>query len=313
MNLKNKTLEEKEIGFGSKNYNESVRFFNHKGGVNVKRSGLGWLNNTDFYHSLISVSFSKLILMILTFYILINMLFAAIYFMIGVEHFGGLNVENGSDWDGLIGLFFFSAQTITTLGYGHIYPIGNAASIAAAVESLLGLLGFALATGVLYGRFSRPKSHILYSKNILISPYKNSKALMFRVTNKKQYELIESEASVLITMNDPETNKRTFVGLKLEISKINFLVMSWTIVHHINEESPIYGLTKQDLLDRDAEIIILIKAINDTYSQTVYSRNSYKIDELIENAKFKPLKTDATSEGTLKISVTDIHLYDTVS
>jgi inward rectifier potassium channel len=311
--FKNKQKDELELGFGSKNYKRSVRFLNRDGGVNVKRTGLGWLNNTDIYHSLISASLLKLILIIISTYILINMVFAGIYYIIGPVHFGGLDQQGVSEFQKFMGLFFFSAQTITTLGYGHIYPIGNGASIAAAVESLLGLLSFALATGVLYGRFSRPKAHVLYSKNILISPYKESTALMFRITNKKQYELIESEASLTMTITNPEINKREFLNLKLEISRVNFLALSWTIVHHINEESPLFGLNKLDLEERDSEFIILIKAINDTYSQNVNSRNSYKANDLIENAKFKPLSPEATKNGTLRVSVTDIHLYDLVN
>lgn len=304
--------DERELGFGSKNYSKSVRFLDKNGRVNVQRTGLGWYNNTDLYHSLISASLTKLIFIILGTYILINLLFACLYYAIGAQHFGGLDIPGSSSSQEFIGLFFFSAQTITTLGYGHIYPIGNAASIAAAFESLLGLLSFALATGVLYGRFSRPKAHVLYSKNILISPYRESKGLMFRITNKKQYELIESEAVLTMTINNPETNKREFLNLKLEISRVNFLAMSWTIVHHINEESPLFGLNKQDLLERDAEFIILIKAINDTYSQNVNSRISYKANDLVENAKFKPLSPEATKEGKLKVSVTDIHHYDLI-
>lgn len=308
----NKHKEELELGFGSKNYKSSVRFLNNDGSVNVKRTGMGWINNTDIYHSLISASLYKLIFIIISSYILINLIFAGIYYVVGAEHFGGLDVEEGSEFQKFIGLFFFSAQTITTLGYGHIYPIGNAASIAAAVESLLGLLSFALATGVLYGRFSRPKSHVLYSRNMLVSPYKDAKAIMFRVTNKKQYELIEAEVSFSLSMSNPETNKREFYNLKLEINKINFLAMSWTLVHPINENSPLYGLSKQRMEELDAEFIILIKAINDTYSQTVYSRNSYKTEDLVENAKFKPLVPEPTKQGVLKISVTDIHNFDTL-
>lgn len=310
--LKNKQKEEKELGFGSKNYQRSVRFLNKDGGINVKRTGLGWVNNTDIYHSLIRASLFNLILIIISSYIVINLLFASIYYLVGAEHFGGLEVEKGSGFDEFMGLFFFSAQTITTLGYGHIYPIGNAASIAAAVESLMGLLSFALATGVLYGRFSRPKAHVLYSKNILISPYRNIKGLMFRVANKKQYELIESEASLTMTINNPETNKREFVNLKLELDRVNFLALSWTIVHPINEESPLFGLTKSDFEKRDVEFIILLKAVNDTYSQSVNSRNSYKAEELVENAKFRPLTPEVTRKGALKVSVTDIHLHDPI-
>lgn len=308
--LKNKQKDELELGFGSKNYKRPVRFLNSDGGVNVKRTGLGWFNNTDIYHSLISASLFKLIMIIISSYIVINLFFAGVYYLVGPSYFGGLDVEGASEFQKFMGLFFFSAQTITTLGYGHIYPIGNGASIAAAVESLLGLLSFALATGVLYGRFSRPKAHVLYSKNILISPYKNSTALMFRITNKKQYELIETEAGITFTYIHPELNKREFVGLKLEISRVNFMALSWTVVHHITEESPLYGLSKKDFEKMDTEFIILIKAINDTYSQSVNSRNSYKAQDIIENAKFKPLSPDVTKSGTLKVSVTDIHLYD---
>jgi inward rectifier potassium channel len=178
---------------------------------------------------------------------------------------------------------------------------------------MIGLLSFAIVTGILFGRFSRPRAHILYSRNILIAPYKEITGLMFRITNKKQYELIESEASVTMTMNNPQNNKREFFNLDLEISRINFLALSWTIVHPINADSPIYGLSKKDLADRDAEFLILVKAINDTFSQTVYSRYSYKGDDIVEKARFKPLKQEPNLYGKLRISVNDIHHFETLS
>ena len=309
--VENNKGDERELGFGSKNYADSVRFIDKDGAINVERSGLKGLNNIDLFHWFISASGWYLTLVILSGYIAINLLFAGIYYLIGPQNFGGLDAE--MPMQQFINLFFFSAQTITTLGYGHIYPIGNAASTAAAFESLLGLLSFAIATGIIFGRFSRPKADVLYSNNILISPYKDITGLMFRVTNKMQYELIESEASVNLSIKNPETNKREFLNLRLEISKINFMALSWTIVHPINAESPIYNLTKKDLMERDAEIIILLKAINDTFSQTVYSRNSYKIKDLVERAKFKPLAQESGKNGKVKISVMDIHHYDLVN
>ncbi|MEO6305450.1 MAG: ion channel [Bacteroidia bacterium] len=305
----NKNKQELELGFGSKNYNKRVRFFDRDGRINVRRVGMG-IKNIDVYHWLITTSILSLVIVIIGSYVLVNLLFALVYFCIGAEHFGGLDATTSMQQ--FMNLFFFSAQTITTLGYGHIFPIGNAASIAAAVESLLGLLTFALATGVLYGRFSRPKAHLLYSKNILISPYKDITGIMFRIANRKQYELIESEANMTITLNNPETKRREFLNLKLELNRINFLTLSWTIVHPVNEESPLYGLTKKDLEERDAEFIILIKAINDTYSQTVYSRNSYKAEEIVENVKFKPLSPEADNKGRVKLIVTEIHHYNEV-
>ena len=298
------------MGFGSKNYKQSVRFINQDGSINIKRSGLRGLGNLDVYHWFINISFKVLVLVIIASYALINLIFASIYYYVGPENFGGL--ENQDEMHKFMSLYFFSAQTLTTVGYGHVYPTGYMASIVSAVESLMGLMGFALATGLLYGRFSRPKADLLYSKNILISPYQNMTGLMFRITNKMQYELIECEASVTISYNDPETNKREFDLLKLEINRINFLTLSWTIVHPIDDESPIKGWTLKDLNDRDTEVIILIKAINDTASQNVYSRRSYKASEMIEKAKFKPLKQEAGKKGNIVISVNDIHEYDVV-
>jgi inward rectifier potassium channel len=309
--FKDKVNQERELGFGTRNYSNSVRFINTDGAINVRRTGLKGMNNIDVYHWLISATKLQLSAVIITGYVLINLVFAGVYYLIGPQYFGG--IETGSGLQEFMSLFFFSAQTITTLGYGHIYPIGNAASTAAAVESLLGLLSFAIATGIIFGRFSRPRADILYSKNILIAPYKGITGLMFRITNKKQYELIESEALVNMTLNNPVTNKREFFNLTLEISRVNFLALSWTIVHPIDENSPIYGLSHKDLAERDAEVIILIKAINDTFSQTVHSRYSYKPHDMVVNAKFKPLVPEANKNGKVRISVTDIHHYDLLS
>jgi inward rectifier potassium channel len=298
----------RELGFGSKSYQNAVRFFNKDGTVNVKRTGLGFWENVDIYHWLIAVPRWKLFSFIIVGYITVNFLFAGLYFCIGPENFGG--IDQSGAFNQFINLFFFSSQTITTLGYGHVYPKSNAAGVATAIESLLGLLSFAITTGVLFGRFSRPKADLLYSKNILIAPYQEITGLMFRVTNKKQYELIESEVSVAMTMKNPETNTRDFLNLNLEISKINYLALCWTIVHPIDESSPLYQLSLKDLEERDMEILILIKAINDTISQSVYSRFSYKAGDFVMDAKFKPLPQEATRNGKLKVAVNEIHLFD---
>jgi len=297
-----------DLGFGAKNYARSVRFINRDGSVNVTRSGLPALEHLDVYHWLISASRLKLSIVIALWYLGINLFFAAVYSWVGAGHFGGL--DHGSAAREFADLFFFSAQTITTLGYGHIYPIGYGASTAAAIESLLGLLSFAVATGILFGRVSRPRAHIIYSRNLLLSPYRDNTGMMFRITNKKQYELIESEASITLSIMNPGTNKREFHNLPLEISRINFLAFSWTVVHPIDKNSPVYGLSARDLEARDAEVLILFKAISDTFSQTVYSRYSYKAADIIENAKFSPMKQASDEKGKLNFRVTEIHNYE---
>jgi inward rectifier potassium channel len=305
--IKNKKDGNLDIGFGKKSYNTTVRFLNKDGSVNIKRNGLKFFDNLDIYHWLITTSSFNLTVMILVGYAVMNTIFACIYYALGYEHFGGIEGYTGPDK--FLDLFFFSAQTLTTVGYGHVYPHSTSVSTVAAIESLTGLLGFALATGVLYGRFSRPKVALIYSDNVLISPYEDMTGLMFRIANTKQNELIETEASLVISYIDLNTNKREFENLPLEIHKINFLPTSWTIVHPIDEKSPIYKATVEDLKKRDAELIILIKAINDTYSQTVYSRMSYKADEFIEKAKFVPIVPEAKG-GKITIKLTDIHKYN---
>lgn len=298
---------EKELGFGNKRYTKSVRFLNKDGSVNISRRGMGF-QNINLYNWLISVKSLPFYAILLAGYLLINLLFGSIYYLIGAEQFGGVDMQ--SEAQKFISLFFFSAQTITTLGYGHIYPIGNLASVAAAFESLLGLLAFAIVTGILFGRFSKPKAHLEYSKNILIAPYRGHTALMFRVINKKQYELIEAEATVMLSMNDPKTSKRVFLQLPLEISKINFLTLPWTIVHPIDEKSPLAGLSPQELEERDMEIMILMHAVNESIAQSVYSRYSYRAPEIVERAKFRPIKAEPDHRGRLKVLVPEIHHYE---
>jgi inward rectifier potassium channel len=305
---KNKKERNIELGFGNKNYSSSVRFLNKDGSVNIKRTGMKGMDNVDLYHWLITTSWTSLIIMILIAYTVTNTLFACIYYLMGYQNFGGILGYDGPSR--FLDLFFFSAQTLTTVGYGHVYPNATNVSTAAAIESMFGLMGFAMATGVLYGRFSRPKVVMLYSENVLISPYEGITGLMFRVANSKQNELIEVEASVVLSYSDPETNRREFENLPLETNKINFLPLSWTIVHPIDDKSPIYNTTKEELLKRDVELIILIKAINDTYSQTVYSRMSYKAFEFEEDAKFVPVKREVSQAGKITINLTDIHKFE---
>lgn len=306
----NKNKIETELGFGSKNYNKSVRFLNKDGSVNVKRLSVGKHGGFDIYHWLITMSWKKFISVVLIGYIIINTFFATIYFLIGADKFGG--ISNGNDLDNFLQLFFFSAQTLTTVGYGHVYPNSAFISSIAAIESMFGLLGFAIATGILYGRFSRPKAYIEYSNDAIIAPYKDHTAFMFRIANQKQNELIELDCQLVLAINNLETNKREFHFLDLERQKINFLPSSWTIVHPISESSPLFSYTEKNFLESDAEFIILIKAINDTYSQTVYSRMSYKPNEIIWNAKFKPIKSIPNEKGGIFINLKDIHEFEKI-
>jgi inward rectifier potassium channel len=280
--------KEAGFGFGSKNFNQHTRFLNKDGTVNIRRLDGDFLGRIDLYHSLITMTWKRFILMVLLGYLVANLIFASLYYWAGPHNFG--NLTHKDSLHEFLELFFFSAQTLTTVGYGYIYPKGTLVSTIAAIESMTGLLTFALATGILYGRFSRPQAHIRYSQHCVIAPYDEITGFMFRMANTTQNELIETEVKLILVKNNLETNQREFLPLTLEVEKISFMALSWTIVHPIDDKSPMYKMTKDDLEKSDAEFMILFKAINDTYSDTVYSRTSYKGHELIENAKFKPLQ-----------------------
>ena len=275
-NLKSflKNNEFQDLGFGNK-VNGNGRLLNHDGSFNLKRKGLTWQQKFSPYHWLISITWRHFLLMIILLYVTINLLFAFIYYSLGVDtHL--LGVFASSESEKFTEAFFFSAQTLTTVGYGRINPIGFYASFIAAVEAFAGLISFALITGILYGRFSKPTAKILFSDNAIFAPYRNINGFMFRIANGRSNQLIEIEVQVTLSYSVHENNnlQRRYVPLKLERDKINFFPMTWTIVHPIDNNSPLDGFSISDLEEADAEFFIIIKAFDDTFCQTVYSRNS---------------------------------------
>lgn len=204
-------------------------------------------------------------------------------------------------------MHFFSTQCLTTIGFGRVNPTGIVTNILASLEGLIGLMSFAIASGLMYGRFSRPRSQLIYSKNILYSPFQNdSHAYMFRIAStRKRSLLVENVVSVSLGINQEENGiiKRRFFNLDLQIDKISFLYLSWTIVHPVNEKSPLFGLTYDDLIRNRAEFIVLFKAIEETTSQTVLKRFSYFVDELVWNAIFTPvIGTSSDGQAVLDIN-----------
>jgi inward rectifier potassium channel len=304
----NKKKLNTELGFGNKNYNESVRFLNQDGSVNIKRKVSDTHLGFDIYHWLLSISWTQFIALVFISYVITNTVFAIIYFSIGADKFGGMEVGAGAEK--FSQLFFFSAQTLTTVGYGHIFPNSAFVSSVAAIESMLGLMGFALVTGLLYGRFSKPKADIQYSNDALIAPYGDITGFMFRIANRKQNELIETECKLALAINNLVTKKRDFHFLELERNQINFLPFTWTIVHPIDDKSPLFDITEKELEARDAEFVILIKSITDTYFQTVYSRMSYKPKEIVWNARFAAMKQKPAKDGSISINLNEIHSYE---
>ncbi|WP_029289092.1 ion channel [Pedobacter sp. R20-19] len=276
-----------DLGFGSTPVIKNQRVLNTDGTPNIERTGLPWFKFDDTYTRLVTMSWPRFFLVILIAYLIVNTLFAVAYNVIGIENLNG--AKGITLRDQFFDAFFFSAQTISTVGYGHISPQGFITSVLAAFESMLGLLAFALATGLLYGRFSRPTSKVSFSKKMVIAPYHNGSGLMCRLVNLRKNALIDIEAQMIVTFNETIEGKlkRSFYPLELERNNISILSLNWTLVHAINSDSPLFEKTLEELKIAEVEIFVIVKAFDDTFAQTIHTRTSYQDEDIEWNAKFE--------------------------
>ena len=273
-------------GFGE-NFNRSAkRMINPDGSFNIVRRVKG-KPIKDLYQYLIYTSWGSFLLWVVLLYTLVNLVFAAIYILVGCENlvFSGDLVHMNPFWRA----FFFSAQTLTTVGYGHIAPDGVLTSFIASTEALIGLIMFALVTGLSYGRFSNPRAKLVFSKNALVTEVNGMQKLMFRMANKNPSMLVDIEARVFVALGEhrPEGFHRSYLELPLERSKVSFMPLNWTLVHDINHDSPLKHKKLDGLKPEELEIFVMIKAFDDTYSTVVHTRYSYASEDLIFGKKFK--------------------------
>lgn len=277
----------KDPGFGYGSFKNAKSIINNDGTSNVihvnrKRS------LDDLYTYFTEISWFRFFVLVICLYTLLNILFAFIYVAIGIEQ---ITPSKDAFLEDLLNGFFFSAQTLTTVGYGGIAPQGMTANIIAAFEAMIGLLGFSFITGLLYGRFSKPRAAIKFSDQFVIRDFKEGKALMFRLMNSRKTVMIEPEITVMLSITDKGDSddfKRNFYQLTLERNKIMYLPTIWTIVHEIKDDSPLYKYLNQDLTKLDAELYILLNYHEESFAQKVYNIHSYKFDKLIMNGHFEP-------------------------
>jgi inward rectifier potassium channel len=297
-------------GLSQTYYGEVRRIINKDGSFNIRHAG-SRLRNLHVYQYLICISWLRFILIVLTGFIVVNALFAGLYLLAGIENLHG--ADGGSSLNSFLSAFFFSSETFTTTGYGNIAPHGFFPNLLAALEAALGLMGFALAAALLYGRFSRPHAKLLYSEWAVIAPYQGGKALMFRVVNERTNLIMELEARVLlmtVEMSD-SGQKRVYRTLELERSAVDFLPLTWTIVHPIDAQSPLYNADHNTLSPVQAEIMVQIRGFDDTFNQWVHSRYSYRYDEIIWGARFLPaFRVDEKGETVLDVD--QVHRIEAV-
>ena len=274
---------------------------NKDGTFNVRRSGVTWRDFHPYLH-LIYMSWDKFLLTVFLGYLVINLLFAGVYFALGP---GQLRGDEATYPAGrFLTDFFFSAQTLSTVGYGSVSPKGMGANVVAALESMTGVLAFAVATGLLYGRVSRPSARLGFSGQMVMAPYQEGQSLQFRVLNRRPNALMEVEAQVMLMTVNPDDGelKRKYELLKLERQRVLFLALTWTVVHPIDAESPFHNMSVEDLARVQAEVLIVLKGYDDTFSQTVVARHSYRHEEIVWGRRFAPA-FHVDEEGGLVLEV----------
>lgn len=286
------------------------RAINPDGNFNVRRSGVTWRDFHPYFY-LINASWPVFIGIVAMVFMCANVIFAFLYMAIGIEHLKG--AESPSVWSEFLNAFFFSAHTLTTVGYGNMYPNGPAANSIAVIEALLGLLSFAIATGLVFGRFSRPSARIGFSEKMLVAPYRGGSSLQFRIVNRRSNNLIELNARLLLmTVEQGNGNlQRKYAPLELERENVLFFPLTWTVVHPLTENSPLYRKTAEDLQRLQAEILILIKAFDDSFGQSVQVRYSYRYDEIIWGARFAPA-FEIDTDGNMRLEVNKVGVTESV-
>ncbi|HXS57771.1 MAG TPA: hypothetical protein VN726_16670 [Hanamia sp.] len=281
-----KAKSEINTGFGVSSTDYGGRFLNKNGNPNIKRKGIGYFERMSWYHILLNMSRLEFLLTISLFYLTINLVFTFVYYFMGIAEFGGSKTL--SHFEQFAEAFFFSSQSFTVGGYGRVDPGNLWINFICAFEAFLGLLSLAVVTGLLYGRFSRPKAYLRFSKNALLAPFNGGKAIMLRMAPFKNTTLTDAEAKVTLGLVLEENGKlvNKFYQLPLEYGIVNSLTLSWTIVHPIDERSPLYNFTEEDFKNAKGEILVFVKAFDDMFSNTVVTRTSYTFKELVIGAKF---------------------------
>jgi len=289
---------DRDLGFGSLALRPHYRLLNSDGSFNVRRLHEGRLDKLFGYHALINLGWIKFFSLLGVWYMAINALFALGYLVLGPGALEG-SYNGPLFWRA----FFFSVHTFATVGYGNIVPVSFLANALVALQTLFGLLSLAVATGLVFARFSRPNALVLYSRAALIAPYRDQTSFQFRIVNGRRSQLLNVQALVMHSRFEriDGARVRRFYTMELERNFVAVFPANWTVVHPISPQSPIFGWTREQLQEAEAEFLVLLNAVDETYSQTVYSRSSYTTHEMEWGRKFAMMFFEEGSQAVLDL------------
>jgi inward rectifier potassium channel len=279
------------------------RMIHRDGGLYTIRKGVSKFHwRGDLYHFLLSISWFKFLAVISVVYVLINSLFALAYLA------GGDGIENARPGN-FLDAFFFSVQTMASIGYGAMYPKTVYANTLVTIEALLGLLGLAMATGLMFSRFSLPKARVIFTRIAVITLYDGVPTLMFRVANERQNWILEAEIRVTVVKNEFNQEgqmMRRFYDIPLVRSQSPLFALSWTVMHAIDENSMLYGLTYENMIDSEMEILVTLTGTDETLYQNIYARHSFVASEILWNMRFVDIVTKMR-DGRRCVDYTKFH------
>ena len=304
-----------DTGFGTNASNYGGRFINRDGTFNLRKEGMPFLKRYSIYHSMLTLPRWKFIALILAFYLFINLVYTVLYLLVGVDQLQGVLAT--TNWGKFKEAYFFSTETFTTVGYGRVNPIGDGANFVASIEAMTGFLSFALATGLMFGRFARPRAYLVFSDHALVSPFKEGTALMFRFASyKDKHTLTDVEIRVNIGLqvqkDDGTGAEYRYYDLALERTKVESLPMNWTVVHPIDDKSPLQGFGYEDMQVADVELYVLIRGFDDVYSNLVQQRTSYTYHEIKYNRKFIPMYRESDNGNTTILELHKVNEYEAI-
>jgi inward rectifier potassium channel len=258
------------------------RFLDPRGANAVVRSGVAPRRLRDVYHLALNAPWSLLLASFAGVYVVVNALFALAYVA------GGDTIANARPGS-FVDAFFFSVQTMATIGYGALAPRTFYANVLVAIEAFLGVLSFALATGLFFAKFSRPTARVLFSRVAIVAPRDGVRSLMLRMANERANQILEAQVHIALARTEitlEGERVRRLYDLALLRTRTPLFVLTWTVIHPIDEQSPLFGATPESLREAEGEIIVSVMGIDETFSQPIHARYSYVADEIVWDARF---------------------------
>lgn len=261
---------------------------NKDGSLNIHRAPTGRLI-TDLYHRLLSVSWPRFFTFVIAIYFLTNLLFALLYYSCGENALIGIGKHPLARFEDC---YFFSVQTLATIGYGHLAPSGFWPNVLVTIEAFLGMMTLAVTTGLLFARFSRPTARVLFSNKAIIGEHNGRLNFIFRTANERLNKI--AEAHITLSFSQVEVSKegetsRKFYDLKLERNYTPLFAMTWTVRHPIDADSPLFGMDENTLRQKEVVIIASLTGLDETFSQTITARQVYTADDIVYNRRFKDI------------------------